>query len=180
MHHGRWPLATALATYPGPDGQVRVAKVRTSSGEYTRPITRLVRLPLSKPSTRVDRNQLWAWWPTPCEEISFQERGGRHCWIYFALREFLASDAPARSRLTVPSPSPPCFEGREERERPAPSAAPGRHSTIGVCSGRTRPSADVSRATYSTSVLRSQDSAYWIIAHSFLTGTPPPFFRLFK
>ena len=50
-YHGKWPLARVLETYPGDDGRVRVVKVRTASGEFTRPITKIVRLPVSEPST---------------------------------------------------------------------------------------------------------------------------------
>lgn len=36
-----WPLARIIKTYPGKDGVVRVAKVKTASGELVRPIQRL-------------------------------------------------------------------------------------------------------------------------------------------
>ena len=42
---GRWPLGVVLETYPGSDGIVRVAKVRTAQGEYIRNVTRLCPIP---------------------------------------------------------------------------------------------------------------------------------------
>ena len=45
----QWPIARIVKTYPGKDGQVRVVDVRTSSGIYKRPITKLVPLLSSKP-----------------------------------------------------------------------------------------------------------------------------------
>lgn len=41
-----WPLARVLETFPGKDGRVRVAKVKTSSSEFVRPITKLCVIPL--------------------------------------------------------------------------------------------------------------------------------------
>ena len=43
----QWPLARVLEVYPGNDGVVRVAKVRTPNGEYTRPVVKLRKLPLT-------------------------------------------------------------------------------------------------------------------------------------
>lgn len=40
-----WPLAVITETFPGKDGHVRVAAIRTSSGVFKRPITKLVPLP---------------------------------------------------------------------------------------------------------------------------------------
>ena len=40
----RWPLARVLQVFPGRDGKVRSAKVKTASGEFHRPITRLCSL----------------------------------------------------------------------------------------------------------------------------------------
>lgn len=42
-----WPLAKIEALYPGKDGVVRVAKVRTKSGELLRPVNKLIPLPVS-------------------------------------------------------------------------------------------------------------------------------------
>ena len=41
----RWPLGVVLETYPGSDGNIRVAKIRTSQGEYIRNVTRLCPIP---------------------------------------------------------------------------------------------------------------------------------------
>ncbi|KMQ90572.1 bel12-ag transposon polyprotein [Lasius niger] len=41
----RWPLARITRLHPGPDGQVRVVDVRTSVGELTRPVVKIVPLP---------------------------------------------------------------------------------------------------------------------------------------
>jgi len=38
---GRWLLGRVLETYPGPDGIVRTAKVKTKNGELLRPIQKL-------------------------------------------------------------------------------------------------------------------------------------------
>ena len=37
----KWPLARVIEVHPGRDGLVRVATVKTSTGIYTRPITKL-------------------------------------------------------------------------------------------------------------------------------------------
>ena len=39
-----WPLARIIQTYPGPDGLVRVAKIKTATGNYKRPVTKLALL----------------------------------------------------------------------------------------------------------------------------------------
>jgi hypothetical protein len=39
-----WRLAIISETYPGPDGHVRVATVKTSSGHFKQPIHKLVPL----------------------------------------------------------------------------------------------------------------------------------------
>ena len=39
-----WPLARIEEIIPGSDGVVRVAKVRTKTGVYTRPVTKLYHL----------------------------------------------------------------------------------------------------------------------------------------
>lgn len=41
-----WELGKVIAVYPGPDGVIRVVKVRTASSSYKRPITKLCRLPV--------------------------------------------------------------------------------------------------------------------------------------
>lgn len=38
---GRWNLGRILETYPGPDGLVRVAMVKTKDAVYMRPIQKL-------------------------------------------------------------------------------------------------------------------------------------------
>lgn len=44
---GRWPLGRVVSVHPGQDGLVRVATVKTDTSTYTRPITKIVPLPLS-------------------------------------------------------------------------------------------------------------------------------------
>ena len=41
----KWPIAKIIQVYPGKDGLIRVAKLRTAQGEITRPITRFAILP---------------------------------------------------------------------------------------------------------------------------------------
>ena len=41
LPRGRWPLARVMRTFPGRDGKVRVAEVKTATGVYTRPVVRL-------------------------------------------------------------------------------------------------------------------------------------------
>ena len=51
----RWPLARIVRLHPGDDGHVRVVDVRTSSGELSRPVVKLVPLPMTDaedPETR--------------------------------------------------------------------------------------------------------------------------------
>ena len=44
----QWPLARVTAVYPGADGRVRVADVKTEKENYKRPVTNLVLiLPIS-------------------------------------------------------------------------------------------------------------------------------------
>ena len=40
----RWPLAKVIATHPGNDGLTRVVTVKTSAGEYKRPVTKIALL----------------------------------------------------------------------------------------------------------------------------------------
>ncbi|OXA50438.1 uncharacterized protein LOC110854180 [Folsomia candida] len=42
-----WPLAKVMETYPGPDGIVRVVKLKTKNGELTRPVQRVFPLEVS-------------------------------------------------------------------------------------------------------------------------------------
>ena len=44
LKRGKWPLARITKVMPGPDGIVRVVEVRTKTGVYTRPATKLYRL----------------------------------------------------------------------------------------------------------------------------------------
>ena len=46
LQQGRWPLGRITAVHAGADELVRVASIRTSVGEYDRPITKLCRLPV--------------------------------------------------------------------------------------------------------------------------------------
>jgi hypothetical protein len=39
-----WPLGRIIQTYPGKDGQVRVADVKTKTGTYRRPVIKLIKL----------------------------------------------------------------------------------------------------------------------------------------
>lgn len=43
----RWPMARIHDVHPGPDGVVRVVTVKTSTGLYTRPVTKICLLPIS-------------------------------------------------------------------------------------------------------------------------------------
>ena len=38
----QWPLARVTAVYPGPDGHVLVATIKTAKGSYNRPVVKLV------------------------------------------------------------------------------------------------------------------------------------------
>ena len=44
----KWPLARIMEVIPGPDGKVRVVKVKTSDGVYTRSIAKICPLPHSE------------------------------------------------------------------------------------------------------------------------------------
>ena len=37
----KWPLARVIEVYPGKDNLVRVAKIKTAYGTYTRPVSKL-------------------------------------------------------------------------------------------------------------------------------------------
>ena len=43
---GHWPLGRIQEVFPGPDGKVRVVRVRTGGKDYVRPITKLCPLEL--------------------------------------------------------------------------------------------------------------------------------------
>jgi hypothetical protein len=45
----KWPLARIVEVIPGPDGKVRVVKVKTLDGIYTRSIAKICPLPYSEP-----------------------------------------------------------------------------------------------------------------------------------
>ena len=45
LKKGRWSLGRVIEVHPGRDGRVRVATVRTFTGTYVRPITKICRLP---------------------------------------------------------------------------------------------------------------------------------------
>ena len=54
-----WPLARVLQTFPGKDGLVRVALIRTSSGDFKRPVAKLALLHRpSQPSQEVPEGTL--------------------------------------------------------------------------------------------------------------------------
>ena len=38
---GNWSIGRILEVHPGPDGRVRNVEVKTSTGEYSRPITKI-------------------------------------------------------------------------------------------------------------------------------------------
>jgi hypothetical protein len=38
---GKWTLVRVIEVYPGQDGRIRNVKLKTSVGEYTRPITKI-------------------------------------------------------------------------------------------------------------------------------------------
>ena len=42
----RWPLATVIEVHPGQDGKVRVVTIKTAKRVYTRPVIKLVHVPL--------------------------------------------------------------------------------------------------------------------------------------
>ena len=44
IKRGKWPLARVIRVMPGRNGIVRVAEIKTRSGVYTRPISKLLRL----------------------------------------------------------------------------------------------------------------------------------------
>ena len=44
----KWPLARIVRLYQGPDGLSRVADIKTSTGEYKRPVNKLILLPTSE------------------------------------------------------------------------------------------------------------------------------------
>ena len=43
----RWPMARIVKTHAGADGLVRVVTLKTSSGTYTRPTSKVALLPLT-------------------------------------------------------------------------------------------------------------------------------------
>ena len=44
IKRGKWPLARVIRVMPGRDGIVRVAEIKTRSGVYTRPTSKLLTL----------------------------------------------------------------------------------------------------------------------------------------
>ena len=46
---GKWPIGRITEVFPGDDGLVRSVRVKTASGEYTRPITKLCPLEEADP-----------------------------------------------------------------------------------------------------------------------------------
>jgi hypothetical protein len=45
---GSWPLGRVIRTYPGTDSRVRVVDVKTSTGTYKRPVSKICRLDVQK------------------------------------------------------------------------------------------------------------------------------------
>ena len=39
---GKWTIGRVMSVYPGSDGKIRNVKVKTSTSEYQRPITKIV------------------------------------------------------------------------------------------------------------------------------------------
>ena len=39
---GKWTIGRVMSIYPGSDGKIRNVKVKTSTSEYQRPITKIV------------------------------------------------------------------------------------------------------------------------------------------
>ncbi|XP_072392418.1 uncharacterized protein [Diabrotica undecimpunctata] len=54
----KWKLARVIKIHPGSDGKVRNVEVRTSTGIYTRPITKLCILPLEKEMLAFEKESL--------------------------------------------------------------------------------------------------------------------------
>ncbi|XP_058128448.1 uncharacterized protein LOC131292358 [Anopheles ziemanni] len=52
---GRWPMGLVVKTYVGPDGVVRVADIRTSSGIYKRNVRLLAPLPVEAAETELSK-----------------------------------------------------------------------------------------------------------------------------
>lgn len=46
LYRGRWPLGKVLEVTYGADGKARVASVQTQRGSFTRPVTKICRLPV--------------------------------------------------------------------------------------------------------------------------------------
>ena len=44
LKRGKWPLGRVEKVMPGPDAVVRVADIRTRTGVYTRPVSKVIRL----------------------------------------------------------------------------------------------------------------------------------------
>lgn len=44
----QWALARVIATHPGDDGLVRVVTIRTSTGDFKRPVAKLCLLPIER------------------------------------------------------------------------------------------------------------------------------------
>ena len=38
---GKWNIGRIVAVFPGPDGRVRNVKMKTATGEYSRPVTKI-------------------------------------------------------------------------------------------------------------------------------------------
>ena len=55
MRQRRWPLGIVTLVHPGADEFVRTATIRTASGIYDRPITKLALLSISQPHLSTER-----------------------------------------------------------------------------------------------------------------------------
>ncbi|GFT96675.1 integrase catalytic domain-containing protein [Trichonephila clavipes] len=51
-----WSLARVIQLIPGKDGHVRVARVKTETGELVRPVQRLYNLELQEPETKLPKD----------------------------------------------------------------------------------------------------------------------------
>lgn len=51
-----WPTARIVDTHPGSDGIIRVVTIQTSTGQYTRPISKICLLPIPPPQSSEETN----------------------------------------------------------------------------------------------------------------------------
>jgi hypothetical protein len=54
---GKWNVGRVVEVYPGQDGKLRNIKVKTASGEYSRPVTKIAVIqPVEDADKRIDKN----------------------------------------------------------------------------------------------------------------------------